>query len=86
MNVIEVGVVVTMTDAGGAVVWMQKNNLQTPIFAAVNKAESFQQVLDNVVWQTAAGWAGGVAPPSVLLRTGGGVEGLPRAVALTGDH
>src|ERR1019366_1465037 len=86
VNVIEITVVATLTDAGGAVLWTQKNNSQTPIFASVNTAESFQEGLNKVVWGMAAGWAGAASPPPVLIRTGAGVEALPRSVMLTGDH
>jgi hypothetical protein len=82
----EVTVVATLTEAGGDVVWTQKNNSQTPIVATVNTAESFQAALDKVVWSMASGWAGAVAPAPVLIRTGAGVEALPRSVVLTGDH
>ncbi|HBI45068.1 MAG TPA: hypothetical protein DDY78_19750, partial [Planctomycetales bacterium] len=86
VHVIEVTVVATLTDAGGAVVWTQKNNSQPPVMASVNTAEGFQEGLNKVVWSMAAGWAGAAAPPSVLIRTGAGVEALPRSVMLTGDH
>jgi hypothetical protein len=86
VNVIEVTAVATLTDAGGTIVWTQKNISQPPFVASVNGAESMQQAIDNSVWKMASAWAGAVAPPSVLIRIGAGVEGLPRSVALTGDH
>lgn len=82
----EVACKATLTDAGGAVLWQQEHKVRTPGFFGVLHTDDPLTHLHDMVWNNAASWAAGLAPPPVVVQTPRGNETLPRAAILTGDR
>jgi hypothetical protein len=76
-----------LTDARGAVLWEQKQQQRTPdIGFRIIRTQDPQADFVNALWNNCANWSAGLQVPTLLVRTAGGVEPLPKFVSLKGDR
>ena len=67
------------------VLWQAKNTFQTPD-RNVLQGNDFQGMLDQQMWSQASAWASNLTIPSMLVKVGNKLEGLPHTFVLTGDQ
>jgi hypothetical protein len=67
------------------VLWQAKTTFQTPERNVI-QGNDFQGILDQQMWTQASGWTSSLTIPSMLVKVGNKLEGLPHTFVLTGDQ
>jgi WD40 repeat protein len=75
-----------LADARGAALWEQKQQFRTPDFIGIIRTQDPVADLGNALWNNCTAWGASLAVPTLVVRTAGGVEILPKPVTLRGDR